>query len=67
MRARPALDVGGVEPDVGHAQARQVAAEELLGIGVEAGRHGADLVLREPLYAHRGGHPLHLPRAGSAL
>ena len=65
MRARPALDVGGVEPDVGHAQARQVAAEELLGIGVEAGRHGADLVLRQALDAHRGRHLGDLAGAGA--
>ena len=37
--------------------------DELIDLGVQVLAYGGDLILREALYAHRGGHPLHLPGA----
>ena len=58
-----ALDVGGVEPDVGHGRAVQRPAAELVDIRIQARRDGADLVLAEPGDAHLLGYALHLPGA----
>lgn len=56
----PALDVSDVEPEVGHAQSEEVAAEQLLHVGAETLGDGARLVLGEPVHAHLLGDPLHL-------
>lgn len=61
----PALDVGGVYPEVGHAELAKRPGDQLLDLGVEALAYGADLVLREPLDAHGLRRPLHLPGAGA--
>lgn len=58
----PALHVRRVAEQVGHLDSGQAARRELVDLGVERPAHGADLVLREPLYTHLGGDPLHLPR-----
>lgn len=58
----PALDVSGVEEQVRHLDSAQAARRQLADLGVERSAHGADLVLREPLYSHLAGDPLHLPR-----
>lgn len=58
-----ALDVGRVEPDVGHRRAVERPCAELLDVGVQARRDGAHLVLGEPGDAHLLGHPLHLAGA----
>lgn len=47
-----ALDVGGVEPDVGHRRAVEGPRAELLDVGVKVRRDGAHLVLGEPGHAH---------------
>ena len=62
----PALDVGGVDPEAGRAGGAKRPLDELLDLGVEVLADGADPALREPLYAHRGGDPLHLSRAGAS-
>lgn len=58
-----ALDVGGVEPDVGHQRAVEGSCAELIDGGVQARRDGAHLVLREPGDAHLLGHSLQLAGA----
>ena len=58
-----ALDVGRVEPDVGHRRAVERPCAELLDVGVQARGDCAHLVLREPGDAHLLGHPLHLAGA----
>ena len=58
----PALDVGGVEPDVGEPGTRQVA---LLQVGervVQRRAHPGHLAGAHAVYAHGLGHALHLPR-----
>ena len=61
-----ALDVGGVEPHVGHRGAGQRPADKLVDVGVQAGAYGADLVLAQARDAHRLGHALDLAGAGAA-
>ena len=56
----PALDVGGVQEQVRHLDSARVAGRQLADLGVERPAHGADLVLRDPLYAHLPGDTLHL-------
>ncbi len=58
-----ALDVGGVEPDVGHRPAVEGPRAELIDVGVQARRDGAHLVLGEPGDAHLLGDALHLAGA----
>lgn len=50
--APPAPDIRRVEEQVGRLDSGQTARRELADLGVERPAHGADLVLREPLYAH---------------
>lgn len=45
----PALDVRGVQPQVGHVEKAQGSRLQLLDLGVQARAYGARLVLREPL------------------
>ena len=56
-----ALDVGGVEPDVGRRRAVEGPCAELLDVDVDvqARRDGAHLVLGEPRDAHLLDHPLY--------
>lgn len=58
-----ALDVGGVEPDVGHRLAVEGPRAELIDVGVQARRDGAHLVLGGPGHAHLLGDALHLAGA----
>lgn len=58
-----ALDVGRVEPDVGHRRAVERPCAGLLDVCVQARGDGAQLVLREPGDSHLLGHPLHLAGA----
>ncbi len=61
--APPALDVGGVQEQVGEPDPPpEVPGGQLRDLRVQRPAHRADLVLREPLYAHLPGDPLHLPR-----
>ena len=60
-----ALDVGRVEPDVGHRGAVERPSAQLLDVGVQARGDGAHLVLGEPGDAHLLGDPLHLAGAGA--
>ena len=64
-RTRAALDVGRVEPDVGHRRAVERLSAQLLDVGFRARGDGAHLVLGEPRYAHLLGHPLHLSGASA--
>lgn len=50
--APPAPHIRRVEEQVGRLDSGQTARRELADLGVERPAHGADLVLREPLYAH---------------
>lgn len=59
--APPSLDVGGVQEQVRHRDFAQVAGRQLADLGVDRPAHSADLVLREPLYAHLPVDTLHLP------
>lgn len=58
-----ALDVGGVEPDVGHRRAVEGPRAELIDVGVQARRDGAHLVLGGPGHAHLLGDAPHLAGA----
>ena len=58
-----ALDVGGVEPDVGHRPAVEGPRAELIDVGVQARRDGAHLVLGESGHAHLLGDAPHLAGA----
>ena len=58
-----ALDVGRVEPDVGHRRAVERPSAQILDVCVQARGDCAHLVLREPGDAHLLGHPLHLAGA----
>lgn len=58
----PALDVRGVQEQVGEPDLPEVPGGQLRDPRVQQPAHRADLVLREPLYAHLLGDPLHLPR-----
>ena len=58
-----ALDVGSVEPDVGHWLAVEGPRAELIDVGVQARRDGAHLVLGGPGHAHLLGDALHLAGA----
>lgn len=60
-----ALDVGRVEPDVGHRRAAERPCAQVLDVCVQARGDGAHLVLRESGDAHLLGHPLHLAGAGA--
>ena len=60
-----ALDVGRVEPDVGHRRAVERPSAQVLDVCIQARGDGAHLVLREPGDAHLLGHPLHLAGAGA--
>lgn len=60
--APPAFNVRGVEEQVRHLDNAQVAGRQLADLGVERPAPDADLVLREPLYAHLAGDSLHLLR-----
>lgn len=57
------LDVGRVEPDVGHRRAAERPCAQVLDVCVQARGDGAHLVLREPGDAYLLGHPLHLAGA----
>ena len=58
-----ALDVGRVEPDVGHRRAAERPSAQVLDVRVQARGDCAHLVLREPGDAHLLGHPPHLAGA----
>lgn len=58
----PALDVRGVQEQVREPGLPEVPGGQLRDPRVKRPAHRADLVLREPLYAHLPGDPLHLPR-----
>lgn len=58
-----ALDVGRVEPDVGHRRAVERLSAQILDVCVQARGDGTHLVLQEPGDAHLLGHPLHLAGA----
>lgn len=63
MPLAAALDVGRVEPDVGHRRAGERPSAQVLDVCVQARGDCAHLVLREPGDAHLLGHPLHLAGA----
>ena len=58
----PALDVGGVEPDVGIARFREVALLQVGDRFVKRGAHPRHLAGAHAVYAHGLRHALHLPR-----
>lgn len=58
-----ALDVGRVEPDVGHRRAVERPSAQVIDVCVQARGDCAHLVLREPGDTHLLGHPLHLAGA----
>ena len=60
-----ALDVGRVEPGVGHRGAAEGPPAQLLDVRVQARGDGAHLVLGEPGDAHLLGDSLHLACAGA--
>ena len=59
-----ALDVGRVEPDVGHRRPVEWTSRLILDVGIQARGDDAHLVLREPGDAHLLGYSLHLAGAG---
>lgn len=62
-KASGLLDVGRVEPDVGHRRALERPSAQILDVGVQARGDCAHLVLREPGDTHLLGRPLHLAGA----